>query len=151
MADVFKTYSKKSGEVAHKWILVDVAGVPVGRAATFIANRLSGKYQPTFTAHMDSGDYVVVINADKLVFRGDLTAKKYYRHSGFPGALKEQSAATVDLSEVLTHAVRGMLPKNKLAADRLARLRVFAGAEHDHTAQTPETVEIPRNTYKEAK
>ena len=139
---MFRTYSKKLGEVAHKWVLVDVANLPVGRAATFIARRLSGKYQPSFTAHIDSGDYVVVINADQLVFRGDLAGKKYYRHSGFPGALKEKSAANVSLAEVLERAVKGMLPKNKLAADRLARLRVFAGAEHDHTAQTPEKLEV---------
>jgi len=146
---IFKTYSKKSGEVTHKWILIDVANVPLGRAASFIATRLSGKYQPTFTAHMDSGDYVVVINADKLIFRGDLTSKKYYRHSGFPGALKEISATEKSLSEVLAHAVRGMLPKNKLATDRLARLRIFAGDEHEHNAQTPEKVEIPRKIVKD--
>jgi len=139
---IFKTYSKKSGEVKHKWVLVDVAGIPVGRASTFIATRLSGKYDPTFTPHMDSGDYVVVINADQLVFNGDLTSKKYYRHSGFPGSIKEKSAADVELSEVLEHAVKGMLPKNKLSSDRLARLRIFAGVEHDHTAQQPEKLEV---------
>ena len=142
MAD-FKTYSKKAGEVEHKWVLVDVANIPTGRAATFIAQRLSGKYQPSWTAHIDSGDYVVVINADKLVFRGDLAGKTYYRHSGFPGALHEISAKTVPMSEVLERAVKGMLPKNKLQADRLARLRIFANETHDHTAQTPEKIDIP--------
>ena len=139
---MFKTYSKKAGEVIHKWVLVDVANVPVGRAATFIARRLSGKYQPSFTAHIDSGDYVVVINADQLVFRGDLSAKTYYRHSGFPGALREKSAAEIELAEVLSRAVRGMLPKNKLQADRMARLRIFANETHDHAAQQPEKLEV---------
>ena len=138
----FKTYSMKAGEVNHKWILVDVANVPLGRAATFIANRLTGKYSPSYTPHMDSGDYVVVINADQMTYGGDRTAKTYYRHSEFPGALKEISADTVSMSEMLERAVNGMLPKNKLRKDRMARLRVFAGAEHDHMAQQPEKVEV---------
>ena len=137
-----KTYSMKAGEVNHKWILVDVAGVPLGRAATFIASRLTGKYSPSYTPHMDSGDYVVVVNADQMTYGGDRTAKTYYRHSEFPGALKEISADTVSMSEMLERAVSGMLPKNKLRSDRLARLRVFAGAEHDHMAQQPEKVEV---------
>ena len=138
----FKTYSMKAGEVNHKWILVDVAGVPLGRAATFIASRLTGKYSPSYTPHMDSGDYVVVVNADQMTYGVDRTAKTYYRHSEFPGALKEISADTVSMSEMLERAVSGMLPKNKLRSDRLARLRVFAGAEHDHMAQQPEKVEV---------
>lgn len=138
----FKTYSMKAGEVEHKWILVDVAGIPMGRAATFIANRLTGKYSPSYTPHMDSGDYVVVINADKMTYGGDRTEKMYYRHSGFPGALKEISADTVSMSEMLERAVNGMLPKNKLRSERMARLRVFGGAEHDHVAQQPEKVEV---------
>ena len=138
----FKTYSMKAGEVSHKWILVDVAGIPLGRAATFIANRLTGKYNPSYTPHMDSGDYVVVINADQMVYGGDRTAKTYYHHSEFPGALKEISADTVSMSEMLERAVNGMLSKNKLRKDRMARLRVFAGAEHDHMAQQPEKVEV---------
>lgn len=138
----FKTYAKKAGEVNHKWILVDVAGIPLGRAATFIANRLTGKYDPTYTPHMDDGDYVVVVNADQLTYGGDRTDKTYYRHSEYHGALKEISAETVSNSEMLERAVSGMLPKNKLRADRLARLRVFAGNEHDHMAQQPEKVEV---------
>lgn len=138
----FKTYSMKADEVSHKWILVDVAGIPLGRAATFIANRLTGKYSPSYTPHMDSGDYVVVVNADQMVYGGDRTAKTYYRHSEFPGALKEISADTVSMSEMLERAVNGMLPKNKLRKDRMARLRVFAGTEHDHMAQQPEKVEV---------
>ncbi len=138
----FKTYSMKAGEVNHKWILVDVTDVPMGRAATFIANRLTGKYMPTYTPHMDSGDYVVVINADKIKYNGDKTTKTYYSHSGHPGALKEIKAETVSPSSMLERAVNGMLPKNKLRDARMARLRVFAGEEHDHTAQKPEKVEV---------
>ena len=138
----FKSYSKKSGEVEHKWILVDVSNLPLGRAASFIASRLTGKYQPTFTTHMDSGDYVVVINADKIVFNGNEVTKKYYRHSGFVGNLHEKSAKDTSMSEMLENAVKGMLPKNKLQSERLARLRIFAEANHDHAAQSPEKVEV---------
>lgn len=138
----FKTYSMKAGEVEHKWIVVDVAGVPVGRAATFIASRLTGKYSPNYTPHMDSGDNVVVINADQMTFGGDRVAKTYYRHSEYPGALKEISASTVSLGEMLERAVNGMLPKNKLRGDRMARLRIYGGSEHNHAAQQPEKVEV---------
>ncbi|MCL2037972.1 50S ribosomal protein L13 [Candidatus Saccharibacteria bacterium] len=141
---MFKTFNKKAGDVTHKWVIVDVADIPVGRASTFIATRLTGKYDPTFTPHMDSGDYVVVVNADKLVYRGDLESKKYYRHSGFPGSIKEKSAANVPLTEVLERAVKGMLPKNKLQPERMKRLRVFADENHDHTAQQPTPLVIPR-------
>lgn len=138
----FKTYSMKAGEVEHKWIVVDVAGVPVGRAATFIASRLTGKYSPNYTPHMDSGDNVVVINADQMTFGGDRVSKTYYRHSEYPGALKEISASTVSLGEMLERAVNGMLPKNKLRSDRMARLRIYGGSEHNHAAQQPEKVEV---------
>ena len=137
-----KTYQKKAGEVEHKWVLVDVAGLPLGRAATFVANRLTGKYDPSFTAHMDAGDNVVVINADQLVYNGNKRKKKYYSHSEFPGALKEKSAEDVTMVEMFERAVSGMLPKNKLRDAREARLRVFAGAEHDHTAQQPVKLEV---------
>lgn len=137
-----KTYSMKAGEVNHRWILVDVANIPLGRAATFISSRLTGKYSPSYTPHMDNGDYVVVINADSLIYNGDRAVKTYYRHSEFPGALKEISAKTVSKAEMLERAVNGMLPKNKLRGDRMARLRIFDGAEHDHVAQKPEKVEV---------
>lgn len=140
---VFKTYQKKAGEVEHKWVLVDVAGIPVGRAATLIANRLMGKYDPSFSPHMDSGDYVVVINADQASFSGNkLDDKTYYSYSGFPSGLKEKTAKDVAMNVVIEKAVRGMLPKNKLQANRMARLRVFAGADHDHTAQQPVKLEV---------
>ena len=139
----FKTYQKKAGEVEHKWILIDVTGVPVGRAATFIATRLTGKYDPSFTPHMDSGDYVVVVNADAAKLTGDkVDVKAYYHYTGFPGGIKETIARDVPMTSIIERAVRGMLPKNKLQADRMARLRVFAGAEHDHMAQQPTKMEV---------
>ncbi len=138
----FKTYAKKAGEVEHRWVLVDASGIPLGRLASFVASRLTGKYDPGYTPHMDSGDYVVVINADNISYGGDRTSKMYYRHSEHPGALKEISASTVSMSEMLERSVGGMLPKNKLRSERLARLRVFASSEHDHLAQQPKKVEV---------
>lgn len=138
----FKTYAKKAGEVEHRWVLVDASGIPLGRLASFVASRLTGKYDPSYTPHMDSGDYVVVINADNISYGGDRTSKMYYRHSEHPGALKEISASTVSMSEMLERSVGGMLPKNKLRSERLARLRVFASSEHDHLAQQPKKVEV---------
>lgn len=141
-----KTFSLKSADVAHKWILVDASEAPLGRLASFVATRLTGKYQPTFTPHIDSGDYVVVINADKLVVTGNKEEdKKYYRHSGFPGGIKERTLKEVrelDSTAAVTAAVKGMLPKNKLSPERLARLRVFTGSEHTHEPQKPTKMEI---------
>ncbi len=143
---LLKTYSQKPSEVSRRWILIDAADAPLGRVATQIATYLTGKYKPSFTAHIDGGDYVVVINAANLVVTGAKeTDKMYYRHSGFPGGIKEATLTEVrakNPERIITEAVKGMIPKNKLAADRLARLRVFPGAEHDHTAQTPEKVDV---------
>ena len=141
-----KTYSQKPSEIERRWLLIDASTAPVGRIATQIATYLTGKYKPTYTPHIDAGDYVVVINAKDAVFTGDKeTDKKYYRHTGFPGGIKDASVAEVREKfpeRIIEAAVRGMLPKNKLQAERMARLRVFAGAEHAHTAQTPEKVEV---------
>lgn len=145
MAD-FKTFSQKTADVSRRWILIDAKDASLGRVSTEIAKYLIGKYKPTYTPHVDGGDYVVVVNARELVVTGAKeTDKMYYRHSGFPGGLKE--AQLKDLREkspesIIEEAVKGMLPKNKLAAGRMARLRVFPGAEHDHAAQTPEKVEV---------
>lgn len=145
MAD-FKTFSQKPADVTRRWILIDAKDATLGRVSTAIAKYLIGKYKPTYTPHVDGGDYVVVVNARELVVTGAKeTDKMYYRHSGFPGGLKE--AQLKELREkspesIIQEAVKGMLPKNKLAADRLGRLRIFAGAEHDHAAQTPEKVEV---------
>jgi len=141
-----KTYSQKQSEVDHKWFLVDASSAPLGRVATAIAKYLIGKYKPTYTAHIDNGDYVVVINAEKVVVTGAKeTDKKYYRHSGFPGGLTEKTLGQMREKfpeRIITEAVKGMIPRNKLAAERLKRLRVFVGEDHAHTAQTPQKVEV---------
>lgn len=141
-----KTYSQKPSEVNREWFLVDASTAPLGKLAVVIANRLTGKSKPTFTPHVDNGDYVVVINAKKVVVTGNkMLDKKYYRHSGYPGSMKELSLEEVlekDFKRVIEDAVKGMIPKNKLAADRLARLRVFADENHTHTAQQPKKVEV---------
>ena len=139
-----KTYSQKASEISREWWLVDASSMPLGKLAVVIADKLMGKSKVTFTPHIDNGDYVVVINAKDLKVTGaKMTDKKYYRHSGFPGGLTELKLEEVlekDPSLAIREAVKGMLPKNKLAADRLARLRIFAGAEHAHTAQNPKEI-----------
>ncbi|MFZ2836415.1 50S ribosomal protein L13 [compost metagenome] len=141
-----KTYSQKPSEVSRRWILIDASEAPLGRVSTQIAKYLIGKYKPTYTPHIDAGDYVVVINAEKAVVTGDKeTQKTYYRHSGFPGGIKDATLAEVRAKfpeRIIEASVKGMIPRNKLAAERLKRLRVFPGEAHTHTAQTPEKVEI---------
>lgn len=145
MAD-FKTYSQKSAEVSRRWIIIDASTAPLGRVATTIAKYLIGKYKTSYTPHIDGGDYVVVINASKVVVTGDKeTGKIYYRHSGFPGGIKDATLGEVREKypeRIIEAAVRGMLPKNKLSPDRMARLRVFASSEHTHAPQKPEKVEV---------
>ncbi|MBR2695806.1 50S ribosomal protein L13 [Candidatus Saccharibacteria bacterium] len=139
-----KTYSQKSSEISREWWTIDAASMPLGKLAVVIADKLMGKSKVTFTPHIDNGDYVVVTNAKNLIVTGEkMTDKKYYRHSGFPGGLTELKLEEViekDPSLAIREAVKGMLPKNKLAADRLARLRIFDGAEHAHTAQNPKEI-----------
>lgn len=141
-----KTYSQKPSEVSRRWVLFDASELPLGRLATEIAKYLTGKYKPTYTPHIDGGDYVVVINAAQAVVTGNKeTAKIYYHHTGFPGGIKDATLAEVRErapERIIENAVKGMLPKNKLQAERMKRLRIFAGSEHDHTAQTPEKVEV---------
>lgn len=139
-----KTYSQKSAEVSRDWYLIDASTLPLGKLAVVIADKLMGKSKVTFTPHIDNGDYVVVINAKDLKVTGNkLTDKLYHHHSGFPGGLKTLKLEEViekDPALAIKSAVKGMLPKNKLAADRLARLRIFAGAEHTHAAQNPKEI-----------
>jgi large subunit ribosomal protein L13 len=141
-----KTYSQKPTEVARRWILIDASSAPVGRVSTAIATYLIGKYKPSYTPHIDGGDYVIVINAADAIFTGSKERDKtYYRHSGFPGGIKSATVAEVREKypeRLIEAAVKGMLPKNKLVTERMKRLRVFAGSEHTHTAQTPEKVEL---------
>ena len=139
-----KTYSQKGSDIKREWWLVDASSMPLGKLAVVIADKLMGKSKVTYTPHIDNGDYVVVTNAKNLVVTGDkMVQKKYYRHSGFPGGLTELKLEEViekNPSVAITAAVKGMLPKNKLAAERLKRLRVFDGAEHAHVAQTPKEI-----------
>ena len=139
-----KTYSQKGAEIKREWYLIDASTLPLGKLAVVIADKLMGKSKVTYTPHIDNGDYVVVINAKNIKVTGDkMTDKKYYRHSGFPGGLKELKLEEViekNPSLAISEAVKGMLPKNKLAAERLKRLKIFDGAEHNHTAQTPKEI-----------
>jgi large subunit ribosomal protein L13 len=140
------TRSAKASETTNKWIVVDAEGVVVGRLASFIAMRLRGKHRPDFTPHADVGDYVVVVNADKVAFTGrKLSRKVYYHHTGYPGGIKECTAGKI-LSgrfpeRVIEKAVERMMPKESpLARQQLAKLRVYKGPTHKHEAQSPETV-----------
>ena len=139
-----KTYSQKSSEVSREWWIIDAGTLPLGKLAVVIADKLQGKSKVTYTTHIDNGDYVVVINAKNIKVTGDkMNNKHYYRHSSFPGGLTDLTLAEIiekDPTIAVIEAVKGMLPKNKLQADRLARLRVFPGAEHAHTAQTPKEI-----------
>ncbi len=145
MAD-YKTFSQKTAEVSRRWILIDAENVPLGRVSTAITKYLIGKYKPTYTPHVDGGDYVVVINAEKVAVTGNKEeAKIYYRHSGFPGGIKDATLKEVREkfpTRIIENAVKGMLPKNKLSVGRMERLKLFVGPEHAHTAQKPEKVEV---------
>ena len=139
-----KTYSQKSSEIKREWWTIDASSLPLGKLAVVIADKLMGKSKITYTPHIDNGDYVVVTNAKNLVVTGEKkTDKMYYRHSGFPGGLTELKLEEViekDPAVAIRQAVKGMLPKNKLSADRMARLRIFDGEEHAHTAQSPKAI-----------
>jgi large subunit ribosomal protein L13 len=141
-----KTYSAKPTDVTRKWYVIDASEAPLGRISTVAATLLLGKGKPQFTKHIDCGDYVIVVNADKLVVTGNkLEDKMYYRHSGFPGGLTETSLKEQmgkDSTTVVMKAIRGMLPVNKLRPDRLDRLKIYAGAEHNHEAQKPEKLSV---------
>jgi large subunit ribosomal protein L13 len=131
----------KPGSVERKWYVVDAAGKRVGRLATEIATILRGKHKPEYTPHVDTGDFVIVINAEKVVFTGNkLEQKFYYRHSGYPGGLKSVKAADMLIrhpERVMEKAIRGMLPHTRLGDDQYRKLKVYAGSEHPHDAQQP--------------
>jgi large subunit ribosomal protein L13 len=141
-----KTYSAKPGEVVRDWYVVDAEGKTLGRLATQIADTLRGKRKPQYTPHVDTGDFVVVVNAEKIQVTGSkLDQKRYYRHSGYPGGLKSRTLREQlerRPEEVLRKAVRGMLPKNRLASKQLLKLKIYAGAEHPHEAQAPKPLEV---------
>lgn len=139
-----KTYSPKPSQVDHEWFIIDAQEQTLGRLATVAATYLQGKHKPLFSAHLDCGDNVIVINAARVKVTGNkLEDKKYYHHSGYPGGIKETSLAELikkNPNEVIRHAVAGMLPKNRLQDDRLARLKIYATDEHPHHGQKPLTL-----------
>lgn len=143
-----KTYSAKPGEVARDWWLVDAAGQPLGRLASQVAALLRGKHKPVYTPHVDTGDHVVVINADKIVLTGEKARKKVrYRHSGYPGGLKSENYSTILANKpdrAIRWAVRGMLPHNVLGRMMLGKLKVYRGEEHPHSAQAPQPLKLGR-------
>jgi large subunit ribosomal protein L13 len=142
------TYSAKPTDVTRKWYVLDASEAPLGRVATKAATLLTGKEKPMFTKHIDTGDFVIIINADQTVVTGKKdTDKIYYRHSNYPGGLTELSFNEVmakDPTKPLFRAIRGMLPVNKLRDERLKRLKIYAGAEHNHAAQKPESISIKK-------
>lgn len=142
-----KTVSAKPAEVEKKWLLIDATGLVVGRLATIIANRLRGKHKALYTPHVDCGDNVIVINADKVKFTGRKAQQKvYYRHTGYPGGIKEARADKVlegrFPERVLIKAVERMVPRGPLGRQQMRNLRVFAGPEHPHVAQNPEVLDV---------
>ena len=143
-----RTYSPKPGDVESTWYLIDAADVVLGRLATQVAALLRGKHKPTYAPHFDGGDYVIVINADKVALTGSKLEQKFaYHHSGYPGGLKATSYTELlakHPERAVMKAVRGMLPKNRLARKQLSKLKVYAGAEHPHAAQRPEPFELKK-------
>jgi large subunit ribosomal protein L13 len=141
-----RTYVATPAERQRNWLVVDADGRTLGRLATQIADALRGKNKPEYTPHCDTGDFVVVVNAEKIAVTGNKrTDKRYYRHSGYPGGLKvrtfeEQLARRPE--EIIRRAVRGMMPRNRLARKQLTKLKVYAGSDHPHVAQKPEPMEI---------
>jgi large subunit ribosomal protein L13 len=140
-----KTYSAKPGEITREWYLVDAEGKTLGRLATQIADTLRGKRKPQYTPHVDTGDFVIVVNAEKIQVTGNkLDQKRYYRHSGYPGGLRSRTLREQlerRPTEVLRGAVKGMLPKNRLARQQITKLKIYAGPEHPHEAQNPRPLE----------
>lgn len=142
-----KTLSLKPAEVEKKWVVIDAAGLVVGRLATIVAMRLRGKHKPAYTPHVDCGDNVIIVNADKVVFTGRKRDQKvYYHHTGYPGGIKERTAKFIldgrFPERVVEKAVERMIPRGPLGRKQMGNLRVYKGAEHPHVAQTPEVLDI---------
>ncbi|MFP5362790.1 MAG: 50S ribosomal protein L13 [Thermoleophilia bacterium] len=141
-----KTYVANANDRERNWLVVDATGQTLGRLATQIADALRGKRKPTYTPHVDTGDFVVVVNAEKIAVTGNKRASKmYYRHSGYPGGLKTRTLNDMlerRPEEVLRLAVKGMLPRNRLARKQLTKLKIYAGPEHPHQAQQPQPMEL---------
>ena len=136
-----RTYSPKLAEIEHQWFVIDAAGVPLGRLSSLVARLLMGKHKPTWAPHIDTGDFVIVVNADKTVLTGRKEEQKvYYHHSGYPGGMKSETAAQRRQRrpvKLIEEAVRGMLPKGPLGRQQGKKLKVYAGPEHPHQAQKP--------------
>ena len=141
-----RTYSPKASEISHDWFVVDAEGMVLGRMATEVARVLRGKHKPTFVPHMDVGDHVIIINADKVVLTSDKSEKKMvYRHSGYPGGIRARTYGDFlgkQPEEAVRKTVRGMLPKNSLGRQQLRKLKVYAGPTHPHGAQQPTVLEL---------
>jgi len=141
-----KTFMAKAEEVQRKWFIIDAEGKPLGRVASEVAKILRGKHKPTYTPHCDTGDFVIVLNAEKVVLTGKKLEQKYYRHySGYPGGMKEityKHFLATHPERVVELAVKGMLPKNSLGRSMYKKLKVYKGTEHDHQAQKPEVLEL---------
>jgi len=141
-----KTLFAKSADVEKKWNVIDADGMVVGRLATRVASILRGKNKPIFTPHADTGDYVIIVNAEKIRFTGNKLEKKiYYRHSGYPGGIKQKTARNImndSPEKIIMTAVSGMLPKNKLGRQQLKKLKVYRGSDHPHKAQNPEILNL---------
>lgn len=152
-----KTFTAKPADVEHKWVVIDAEGAVVGRLAAYVATRLRGKHRPDFTPNVDTGDHVVVINADKVVFTGrKYQDKRYYRHTGHPGGIKETSPRKIlegrFPERVVEQAVKRMLPKDSaLARKQFSKLRVYASGEHPHEAQSPEVIDFKSMNTKNAR
>jgi large subunit ribosomal protein L13 len=141
-----KTYSAKKEDIERQWVVIDAQDQVLGRLATRVATILRGKNKPIFTNHVDTGDFVIIVNAEKVRLTGNkLDAKMYYRHSGYPGGIKGMSAREMlarKPEQVIKIAVKGMLPKNRLASQVITKLKVYAGPDHPHKAQQPEKIAI---------
>lgn len=141
------TFSQKPAEVVKKWVLIDAEGIVLGRLASIVANRLRGKHKPTYTPHVDDGDNVIIINADKVVLTGKkYTDKKYYWHTGYPGGIKERTARQIlegrFPERVVEKAIERMIPRGPLGRRQMKNLRVYAGPNHQHEAQQPEVLDV---------
>ncbi len=145
-AKLQKTFTPTPADIERSWYVVDAEGIPLGRLASEVAQILRGKHKPTFAPHMDMGDYVIVVNADKIAVTGNKeTQKVYYRHSGYPGGLRSETLEKMRIDHpdrLVTNAVRGMIPKNRLGRQTLTKLKVYAGPNHPHRAQEPQPLTL---------
>jgi len=148
-----RTYTPRQSEIERRWFVVDASGQTLGRVATQVAGLLAGKHKPTYASHLDTGDHVIVINAARVTIKGDMNAKVYARHSGYPGGFRSETLAELldrRPEEVVRRAVKGMLPRNRLGVQQLRKLKVYAAAEHPHEAQLPAAVTDAANALIEA-